>query len=151
MSRLQPTFARLRGEQRLAVIAYFTVGYPRLELTPTLVETAAAAGADAIELGIPFSDPLADGRTIQAASQLALKNGVTVDQLKAVIASPGGPPPGPPPFDDVGGLGAQNANGKGYIQTNLPAGSYAFLCFVPDATTGKPHAALGMVRALTVK
>lgn len=78
MSRLQPTFARLRAEHRLAVIAYLTVGYPRLELTPTLVEAAAAAGADAIELGIPFSDPLADGRTIQATSQLALKNGVTV-------------------------------------------------------------------------
>jgi len=78
VSRLQSTFARLRAEHRLAVIAYLTVGYPRLELTPTLVEAAAAAGADAVELGIPFSDPLADGRTIQAASQLALKNGVTV-------------------------------------------------------------------------
>src|SRR5439155_160538 len=62
----------------LAVIAYLTVGYPRLDLTPSLVEAAAGAGADAIELGIPFSDPLADGRTIQAASQLALKGGATV-------------------------------------------------------------------------
>ena len=78
MSRLQSTFARLRAEERLGLIAYLTVGYPRLELTPTLVEAAAAAGADAIELGIPFSDPLADGRTIQAASQTALKGGVTV-------------------------------------------------------------------------
>ncbi len=78
MRRLESTFARLRGERRLALIAYLTVGFPRLELTPTLVGTAAASGADAIELGIPFSDPLADGRTIQAASQLALKGGVTV-------------------------------------------------------------------------
>jgi len=78
VSRLESTFARLRAERRLALIAYLTVGYPRLELTPTLVRTAAASGADAIELGIPFSDPLADGRTIQAASQLALKAGVTV-------------------------------------------------------------------------
>jgi tryptophan synthase alpha chain len=78
VSRLQSTFARLRAEGRLALIAYLTVGYPRLELTPALVRTAAEAGADAIELGIPFSDPLADGRTIQAASQHALKNGVTV-------------------------------------------------------------------------
>ena len=71
-------FARLRGEGRLALIAYLTVGYPRPALTPALVDAAAGAGADAIELGIPFSDPLADGRTIQAASQLALKGGVTV-------------------------------------------------------------------------
>jgi tryptophan synthase alpha chain len=78
VSRLQSTFARLRAEERLGLIAYLTVGYPRLELTPTLVEAAAASGADAIELGIPFSDPLADGRTIQAASQTALAGGVTV-------------------------------------------------------------------------
>ena len=78
MSRLQSTFARLRAERRLAVIAYLTVGYPRLEVTPSLVEAAAQSGADAIELGIPFSDPLADGPTIQAASQVALKGGATV-------------------------------------------------------------------------
>ena len=71
-------FARVRAERRLALIAYLTVGYPRLALTPALVEAAAGAGADAVELGIPFSDPLADGRTIQAASQLALKAGMTV-------------------------------------------------------------------------
>lgn len=60
------------------MIAYLTVGYPRLEVTPELVEAAAGAGADLIELGIPFSDPLADGPTIQAASQAALRAGVTV-------------------------------------------------------------------------
>jgi tryptophan synthase alpha chain len=78
VSRIAATFARLRDERRLAVIAYLTVGYPRLDVTPSLVEAAAQSGADAIELGIPFSDPLADGRTIQAASQLALKAGMTV-------------------------------------------------------------------------
>jgi tryptophan synthase alpha chain len=76
--RIASAFSRLRAERRLALIAYLTVGYPRLELTPTLVEAAAESGADAIELGIPFSDPLADGPTIQAASQAALKAGVTV-------------------------------------------------------------------------
>jgi tryptophan synthase alpha chain len=78
VSRIAATFARLAAERRLALIAYLTVGYPRLEVTPSLVEAAARAGADAIELGIPFSDPLADGRTIQAASQVALKGGATV-------------------------------------------------------------------------
>jgi tryptophan synthase alpha chain len=78
VSRIASTFARLRAERRLALIAYLTVGYPRLDVTPSLVEAAARAGADAVELGIPFSDPLADGRTIQAASQVALRAGVTV-------------------------------------------------------------------------
>ncbi len=78
MSRIAATFARLRAQRRLAVIAYLTVGYPRLDVTPSLVEAAAESGADAVELGIPFSDPLADGRTIQAASQQALKAGMTV-------------------------------------------------------------------------
>jgi tryptophan synthase alpha chain len=78
VSRIAATFARLRAERRLAVIAYLTVGYPRPDITPSLVEAAARSGADAIELGIPFSDPLADGRTIQATSQLALKGGMTV-------------------------------------------------------------------------
>jgi tryptophan synthase alpha chain len=78
VSRIAATFARLRAERRLAVIAYLTVGYPRADATPSLVEAAARSGADAIELGIPFSDPLADGRTIQATSQLALQGGITV-------------------------------------------------------------------------
>ena len=86
--RIASTFARLRTERRLALIAYLTVGYPGLELTPALVQAAADAGADAIELGIPFSDPLADGPTIQAASQAALKAGVTVSRaLEAAAAA----------------------------------------------------------------
>ncbi|TMF14495.1 MAG: tryptophan synthase subunit alpha [Chloroflexi bacterium] len=88
MSRIAATFARLGAQGRLGLIAYLTVGYPRLDATPALVEAAAESGADAIELGIPFSDPLADGRTIQAASQQALKGGVTVGRaLEAASAA----------------------------------------------------------------
>jgi tryptophan synthase alpha chain len=88
VSRIAATFARLREQRRLALIAYLTAGYPRLDLTPDLVEAATQSGADAIELGIPFSDPLADGRTIQAASQVALKGGMTVARaLEAARAS----------------------------------------------------------------
>jgi tryptophan synthase alpha chain len=88
VSRIAATFSRLKAERRLALIAYLTVGYPRLDVTPSLVEAAAQSGADAIELGIPFSDPLADGRTIQAASQLALKQGMTVARaLEAATAA----------------------------------------------------------------
>ncbi|HET9849017.1 MAG TPA: tryptophan synthase subunit alpha [Candidatus Dormibacteraeota bacterium] len=86
MSRLGEVFQRLRSEQRLALIAYLTVGYPSIEQTPHLVEAAAASGADAIELGIPFSDPLADGPTIQAASQAALEHGVSVARALEVAA-----------------------------------------------------------------
>ena len=88
VTRLSATFARLRRNHRLALIPYLTVGYPSRDATPTLVQAAAESGADAIELGIPFSDPLADGPTIQAASQVALKSGVTVaGALEAAAAA----------------------------------------------------------------
>ncbi|UCG54002.1 MAG: tryptophan synthase subunit alpha, partial [Dehalococcoidia bacterium] len=60
-----------------ALIAYVTVGYPSLEETERVVPLLAESGCDIIELGIPFSDPLADGTTIQQASFCALQNGVT--------------------------------------------------------------------------
>lgn len=86
MSRLGEAFQRLRTEQRLALIAYLTVGYPSMDATPQLVKAAGESGADAIELGIPFSDPLADGPTIQAASQAALEHGVSVARALDVAA-----------------------------------------------------------------
>lgn len=76
--RIGAAFARLKPEGRLALIAYLTAGYPTVESTPGLVAAVAEAGADMVELGIPFSDPLADGKTIQATSQAALKGGITV-------------------------------------------------------------------------
>lgn len=88
MSRIAAGFERCKSEGRLALVAYLTVGYPRLDITPELVRVAASSGADLIELGIPFSDPLADGRTIQAASQAALRGGVTVAKaLEAAAAA----------------------------------------------------------------
>jgi tryptophan synthase alpha chain len=86
MSRLSDMFNRLRAEHRLALTVYLTVGYPDLDATPLLVKSAAESGADAIELGIPFSDPLADGRTIQAASQEALQHGVSVARALGIAA-----------------------------------------------------------------
>jgi hypothetical protein len=81
---------------------------------------------------------------------IKLNNGVTVDQLKAMLNSDT-PPPGPPPIDDAGGLGAIQANQTGWVDLDLKAGNYAFVCFVPDPATGKPHAALGMIKAIEVK
>ena len=87
MNRIDHTFQELRPTGRLALIAYLTAGYPTLKDTPALVEAVAGAGADMIELGFPFSDPLADGPTIQAASQAALKQGVTVARALEAAAS----------------------------------------------------------------
>jgi tryptophan synthase alpha chain len=78
LSRLGNTFERLRAEGRLGLAMFVTTGYPHLDDTPAIVEALVGAGADIIELGIPFSDPLAEGPTIQKSSQRALRNGVTV-------------------------------------------------------------------------
>ena len=70
-------FARTRAAGRMAIIPYLTVGYPNKGDTPELARRLIEAGADGLELGIPFSDPVADGPTIQATGQRALENGVT--------------------------------------------------------------------------
>jgi tryptophan synthase alpha chain len=77
-SRLQNVFAQARARGDVAIIPYLTVGFPQRESTVALATAVVQGGAAAIELGIPFSDPLADGVTIQRASQVALANGVTV-------------------------------------------------------------------------
>lgn len=77
MSRIGAAFDRLNSEGRLAFMPYLTAGYPSLSLTEKLILAFADAGADIIELGFPFSDPLADGPTIQMSSQRALEQGVT--------------------------------------------------------------------------
>ncbi|MBI1953325.1 MAG: tryptophan synthase subunit alpha [Candidatus Omnitrophica bacterium] len=77
MNRIEAAFGRLRGERRKALIAYLTVGFPSMRLLEPLAACLQEGGVDLLELGIPFSDPLADGPTIQAASQKALLNGVT--------------------------------------------------------------------------
>lgn len=77
MSRITATFQRLRGKERTALMPYLTLGYPEVESAYDLIPTLVEGGADLIELGVPFSDPLADGATIQAAGQRALENGMT--------------------------------------------------------------------------
>jgi len=74
MSRIASAFAKLN---RVALIPYITVGYPSIEATLEIVPLLAESGCDIVELGIPFSDPLADGATIQHASYEALRQGIT--------------------------------------------------------------------------
>ena len=66
------------GKGRAALMPYFTVGYPDFETSLDVIEACVEAGADLMELGMPFSDPLADGPTIQHSTQVALENGITV-------------------------------------------------------------------------
>jgi tryptophan synthase alpha chain len=77
-TRIAKRFAELRASGELGIIAYITAGDPSLDATLRFVLALAEAGADVIELGIPFSDPLADGPTIQRASERALKAGTTL-------------------------------------------------------------------------
>lgn len=75
MTQISDTFADLKRRKEGALIAYITVGDPRVDNTPRLVEALADGGADIVELGIPFSDPIADGPTIQNAVSRSLANG----------------------------------------------------------------------------
>lgn len=85
MTRLSERFAALRAKGEKALICYVVAGDPDTERTVHLVAGLAEAGVDAVELGIPFSDPLADGPSIQAASQRALEGGMTTARtLEAV-------------------------------------------------------------------
>jgi tryptophan synthase alpha chain len=81
MSRIDRTFKGLKERGRSALIPFLMAGDPDLETTEALVLKMAECGADIIELGIPFSDPLADGPTIQAASQRALRNGTGLKDI----------------------------------------------------------------------
>lgn len=78
VGRIERAFALARDERRLAVVIYLTVGFPTRDETGPLLRAAVDGGADVVELGVPFSDPLADGATVQQASEIALRNGVTL-------------------------------------------------------------------------
>ena len=79
MSRLAAVFERARAEDRAAFIAYITAGDPSAEATVRMAEALAQAGADVLELGVPFSDPIADGPVLQRAAERALSAGTTLD------------------------------------------------------------------------
>lgn len=86
MSRFDQIFARARAESRCALIAYLTAGDPTPADSLAAAEALAAAGADIVELGIPFSDPLADGPVIQRASERALRQGMTLSGVLELAA-----------------------------------------------------------------
>lgn len=85
MSRIQARFAQLRHQGRKALIPFITAGDPMPSATVSLMHTLVRAGADILELGVPFSDPMADGPVIQRASERALKQGVTLQQTLDMV------------------------------------------------------------------
>ena len=87
MSRIAETFARLRSAGRTALMPYLMTGFPELDSTLELVPALEAAGADLFVLGVPFSDPLADGATIQRAGERALANGVRLPFCLETVAA----------------------------------------------------------------
>jgi len=86
LSRLAEAFGGLRARRRTGLVAFLTVGYPSVEDTLRLVPALIEGGADVIELGVPFSDPLAEGPTIQRSSHHALERGVTPAVCLDVVA-----------------------------------------------------------------
>ncbi|HOG02911.1 MAG TPA: tryptophan synthase subunit alpha [Accumulibacter sp.] len=85
MKRIQAVFERLQAQGRKALIPFITAGDPEPALTVPLLQTLVRAGADIIELGVPFSDPMADGPTIQRASERALAKGVSLRQVLGLV------------------------------------------------------------------
>ena len=85
MSRIAAAFAKLKEEGRRALIPYVTAGFPYADVTPELMHGMVAAGADVIELGVPFSDPMADGPVIQKAGEAALALGIGMKQVLAMV------------------------------------------------------------------
>ena len=86
MSRIKQTFEQLKAQHKTALIPFITAGDPDPQLTVQILNGLVAAGADIIELGVPFSDPMADGPTIQRASERALKHHVGLKDVLAMVA-----------------------------------------------------------------
>ena len=85
MNRLEKKFKELKKASGKALIPYISAGYPGIKETPRLAELFESSGADILEIGIPFSDPIADGKTIQYASQIALKKGITLNGVFGIV------------------------------------------------------------------
>lgn len=152
-SRITRRFSERAAEGRAALVPYVTAGFPELDTTGPLLEALADAGADVIELGVPFSDPLADGPTIQASSFRALENGVTVarvlDMVRAFRAARDTPLVLFTYLNPVHHYGleafcrdAAEAGADGILLTDLPAGSD------PDLEGALARAGLDPIRLL---
>ena len=87
MSRLGELFEKTKAEQRAALVAYLPAGYPTVDASKELMAATIDAGTDLVEVGVPYSDPVMDGPTIQAAADTALRNGFKLKHLFEVVES----------------------------------------------------------------
>ncbi|MBN9408553.1 MAG: tryptophan synthase subunit alpha [Burkholderiales bacterium] len=85
MSRIEAKFKALQAHKRKALIPYVTAGFPYADITPSLMHAMVEAGSDVIELGVPFSDPMADGPVIQKAGEKALAAGIGMAEVLAMV------------------------------------------------------------------
>ena len=126
-------FAALRADGRSALVAYLTAGHPSPDASVELLRVLEASGADVIEVGVPFSDPIADGPVIQASSQRALEHGVTFERTLEIVADAGLQVPVVlftylNPLVAAGPLAlsrAADAGAHGILVTDLPLGADA--------------------------
>ncbi|KAL2148882.1 hypothetical protein VTH82DRAFT_1568 [Thermothelomyces myriococcoides] len=85
MEAIKQTFQRCKAENRAALVTYVTAGFPTADSTPNVLLSMQKGGSDIIELGVPFTDPIADGPTIQTANTVALQNGVTIESTLQMV------------------------------------------------------------------
>ncbi|MBN1305562.1 MAG: tryptophan synthase subunit alpha [Anaerolineales bacterium] len=86
LNKIKDTFTATFADSRAALMPYFTLGYPTIQASVDIIEGIANSGADLIELGLPFSDPLADGPVIQASTQIALDQGINIRKCLELVA-----------------------------------------------------------------
>jgi tryptophan synthase alpha chain len=149
--RIAAAFARARDEGRAALIPYVVAGYPDAETSVAIAIAAADAGADLLEVGLPYSDPLADGATLQRASQVALRAGATLDGSLRLIERIGAARPDLP-LVPMGYANQVIGGGDGEAVAVRLAGAGAAGIIVADLTPdeGAPFEAVARAAGLAV-
>ena len=136
--RIAAAFARARADGRIALIPYVVAGYPDAETSLRVALAAADAGADLLEVGLPYSDPLADGATLQRASGVALKAGATLEDSLRLIERIGAARPDLPLVP----MGYANqviggGDGEAVARRLAGAGAAGLIVVGPDARRGR--------------
>jgi tryptophan synthase alpha chain len=149
--RIAAAFARARSEGRAALIPYVVAGYPDAETSVEVALAAADAGADLLEIGLPYSDPLADGATLQRASQVALRAGATLQGSLRLLERIGAARPALP-IVPMGYANQVISGGDGAAVARRLAGAGAAGLIVADLTPdeGGPFEAVARAAGLAV-
>ena len=149
--RISAAFARARGDRRIALIPYIVAGYPDADTSFEIALAAADAGADLLEVGLPYSDPLADGATLQRASGVALAAGATLERSLRLIERIGAARPNLP-LVPMGYANQVIGGGDGEAVARRLAGAGAAGLIVADLTPdeGAPFEEVAQAAGLAV-